>query len=196
MFGLYRNFFFNSGRSISAVLNNFHLLSTDTILFQNKFFYTQRQSLILLNYTRLISFLKKCIWGFLIALVNLLDLEDKSPLGAIFNWNVCIVVEKILQALLWLYAWFTVEWLLWKVSFDKVFDFLDCFAITLVWFLLFRLNFLCAFRFNSFGWWFVFYLERFRAFGLTQGGKFNSRCIIGEWFLYVVFSADWLVGWG
>jgi hypothetical protein len=33
-------------------------------------------------------------------LVNLLDFKDESSLGAVFDWNVSVVVEKILQGLL------------------------------------------------------------------------------------------------
>ena len=54
------------------------------------------------------------------------------------------------------------------MGFDKVFDFLYCFAITLVWFFLFWLDFLSAFVLNIFCCGFVFDFERFGAFGLTK----------------------------
>ena len=184
-----------SGSCVSPVLNDRYLFSTDTIFDEHVISLAQWESLIFRNYARLISLLKKGIWSFLISLVNLLDFKDESSLGAVFDWNVSVVVEKILQRLLWFNAWLAVKWLFRKMGFDKVFDFLYCFAITLVWFFLFGLDFLGAFVLNSFCCGFVFNFERFGAFGLTKVRNFDGRYIIGPWFLYDVFAANRFVGW-
>jgi hypothetical protein len=80
------------------------------------------------------------------------------------------------------------------MGFDKVFDFLYCFAITLVGFFWFRFDFLGAFVLNIFGCGFVFNFERLGAFGLTKVRNFDGRYIIGAWFLYCVFTANRFVG--
>lgn len=131
-------------------------------------------------------------------MIDFFDLKDESPLSAVLDWNVRIVVEKILQCLLRLDTWLAVKRLLWKIKIGlyKVFYFLYCFAITLGWFLLFWFDFLRAFLLNCFIWGSVLDLKRLCAFWFTEVGKFYGRSIIDHLFLYCVFSTYRFVSWG